>query len=129
LRPSAHDPGYLRHVLVSNAFHVRFRQALAGTRHASPASARLRTLDLPQPPLAEQQAIGRLLDLLDALRARRRRGLAALDRLEAALADGANAEPGAAIALLRQKMDASRSALDALLGVLRDRAFRGEPLA
>ncbi len=126
LRPNDHDPGYLRHLLVSNEFHLRFQQAAAGSRQASAASARLRALELPRPPRTQQQAVARLLDLADALRAKRRRALSALDALEAAWREPAFAQHRAAAEALRAMMVASRARLDALLGVLRDRAYRGE---
>ena len=126
LRPNDHDPGYLRHLLVSNEFHLRFQQAAAGTRHASAASARLRALELPSPPQPQQQAIARLLDRVDVLRAKRRRALSALDALEAAWHEPAFARNQAVSEALRATMIASRARLDALLGLLRDQAYRGE---
>mgnify|MGYP003575505788 CR=1 FL=1 len=129
LRSSAHDPGYLRHVLVSNEFHLCFLQATAGAAQASPRSARLRALDLPLPSLTEQRSIARLLDLPATLRAKRRRALAALDELEQVLRNPTPDESRETVERLRQNMSASRAQLDALLGLLRDRAFRGEPLA
>jgi type I restriction enzyme, S subunit len=126
VRASDHDPGYLRHLLVSNEFHLRFQQAAAGSRQASAASAQLRALELPRPPQPQQQAVARLLDAADALRAKRRRALSALDALEAAWHEPDLTQHRAAAEALRVTMIASRARLDALLGVLRDRAYRGE---
>jgi hypothetical protein len=84
--------------------------------------------------------MARLLDQVEALRAKRRRALRALDDYtaawrhaasEAASRSCAESESAAAAALLageelRQRMEASAKQLDALLAVLRDRVFRGE---
>jgi type I restriction enzyme S subunit len=126
VRPNAHAPGYLRHLLVSNEFHLRFQQAVAGTRQADAASARLRAIELPAPPQPQQQAIARLLDLADGLRAKRRRALSALDALERAWQEPDFAQLRFAAEQLGATMIASRNRLDALLGVLRDSAFRAE---
>ncbi|MPZ44666.1 MAG: hypothetical protein GEV05_14935 [Betaproteobacteria bacterium] len=126
VRSNAHDPGYLRHLLVSNEFHLRFLQAVAGTRQANAASARLRAITLPVPPQPQQHAIARLLDLADALRAKRRRALSALDALQSAWQEPAFAQRCIAAEALEATMIASRARLDALIGVLRDRAYRGE---
>jgi hypothetical protein len=126
LRSGAYEPAYLRQLLVSNAFHLRFTQAFAGAAQASGRSARLRAIRLPAPTRARQQAIARVLDLADALRLRRRRTLAALDALAAALRGTDDAAALAACERLRPAMHASRRQLEALLSVLRDRAFRDE---
>lgn len=123
VRSNAHDPGYLRHLLVSNEFHLRLQQALAGRRQASAASPRLRSLALALPPHPQQQAIARLLDLADALRAKRRRALAAMDVLEVAWQEAEFAQRRLAVEALRAAMVVSRARFDALLAVLRDRAF------
>ncbi len=126
LRPHAHDPAYLRQLLVSNEFHLRFMHAVGGAAQAAARSARLRAIGLPAPPRARQQAIAGILDLADALRLTRRRALGALDELAASFQMEAPAH--AASEALRASMHASRRQLEALLGVLRDRAFRDEPL-
>jgi type I restriction enzyme S subunit len=125
-RSRAHDPGYLRHLLVSNEFQLRFLQAVAGARQANAAAARLRAIELPAPAQPQQQALARLLDLADALRAKRRRALSALDALQSAWQDPALTELRSAAGGLEAAMIASRNRLDALLGALRDSAFRGE---
>ena len=126
VRSNAHHPGYLRHLLVSNEFHLRFLQAAAGIRQVNAASVRLRAIELPAPPQSQQQAIVRLLDLADALRAKRRRALSALDALEAAWQEAAFAQLRIPAEGLEATMIASRNSLDALLGLLRDWAFRAE---
>jgi type I restriction enzyme S subunit len=126
VRSNMHDPGYLRHLLVSNEFHLRFLQAMGGTRQANAASARLRAIELPAPPHPRQQAIARLLDLADALRMKRRRALSALDALQVAWQDPALAQLRIAADGLEATMIASRDRLDGLLGALRDSAFRAE---
>jgi hypothetical protein len=123
-----HDPAYLRQLLVSNEFHLRFTQALGAAKQASPRSARLCALELPAPPRAQQQAIARVLDLADALRMRRRRAMAALEELAAVLRADDAAEQLSVIERLEPAMSASRRQLEALLSVLRDAAFRGELL-
>ncbi len=126
LRPRAHDPAYLRQLLVSNELHLRFAHAAGGAAQAAARSARLRAITLPVPPRARQQAIARVLDLADALRLTRRRALAALDELAALF--GVEVSTAALLTAdqLRASMSASRRQLEALLSILRDRAFRDE---
>jgi len=76
-------PEYLRQVLVGNPFHVRFMSTVAGVGgsllRARPAHvAKIR---IPLPPLPEQRRIAEVLDLAEALRAKRRAALAQLDTL------------------------------------------------
>jgi hypothetical protein len=133
LRSSAYDGAYLRHLLVSNEFHVRFAAA-AGAARPTAQSAKLGALELPCPSLAQQGAIARRLDLVEALRAKRRQALHALDRLALgwplpeciAAADSPHAREPQPLAELRGRMEACARQLDALLAVLRDRAFRAE---
>jgi len=138
LRSKAYAGGYLRHLLVSNAFQLRFVAALDGAALATSRRAALGAIELPCPPLPRQGAVARLLDHLDGLRAKRRGALDALKRLQAAWPRTAgetnqdcaigSPRPGAVPPLeeLRGRMQASARQLDALLGVLRDRAFRDE---
>ncbi len=77
------DPNYLRHVLVSDPFHVQFMQTVSGVGgsllRARPAHvAKIR---IPLPTLSEQHRIADVLDRAEALRAKRRVALAALDTL------------------------------------------------
>lgn len=140
LRSDAYDGNYLRHLLVSNELHLRFCAAAAGAVRARSGSAALGAIELPCPDLPRQNAIARLLDQVEALRAKRRRALCALDDYtaawrhagsEAASRSCAESESAPAAALLaaedlRRRMEASAKQLDALLAVLRDRVFRGE---
>jgi hypothetical protein len=130
LRPGDHelDPAYLRQLLVSNEFHLRFTQALGAARYANPTSARLCALELPVPPRLQQQDIARVLDSADALRARRRRAMTALEELATVLPVQDSAGPRSAVERIETAMNASRRQLEALLSVLRDAAFRGELL-
>jgi type I restriction enzyme S subunit len=126
LRPSRHDPAYLRQLLVSNAFHLRFMSAVGAAAHANPRCARLRAIALPVPPQARQQAIARVLDLADALRLHRRRALGALEELAALFQTEGSTGALAATRQLRTSMLASLRQLEALLSILRDRAFRDD---
>jgi type I restriction enzyme S subunit len=73
-------PAYLRHVLVSNDFHARFMQTVAGVGgsllRARPEG--VKEIDIPLPPLEEQKRIAAILDQADSLRRLRQR---AIDRL------------------------------------------------
>lgn len=75
------DPGYLRHLLVSDRFHRSFMQTVAGVGgsllRARPAH--VANIRVPLPPLEEQRRIAAILDKADELRAKRR---AALDKLD-----------------------------------------------
>ena len=76
-------PRYLRWVLVGDAFHSAFMRTVSGVGgsllRARPAE--VFKIQVPLPPLAEQQRIARILDTVDTLRAKRREALAQLDAL------------------------------------------------
>ncbi|MDT3670762.1 MAG: restriction endonuclease subunit S [Aromatoleum sp.] len=78
------DPGYLRHVLVSDPFHSQFMQTVSGVGgsllRARPAQ--VAKIQIPVPSLPEQRRIAAILDQADALRAKRREALALLDELQ-----------------------------------------------
>ncbi len=84
--PSA-DPGYLRHLLVSDRFHRAFMQTVAGVGgsllRARPAH--VAEIRVPLPPLEEQRRIAAILDKADELRAKRRAALEQLDSLTQAI--------------------------------------------
>lgn len=74
---------YLRHVLVSDPFHVEFMRTVSGVGgsllRARPAY--VAQIQVPLPPLPEQGRIAAILDKADALRAQRRAAIAHLDAL------------------------------------------------
>jgi hypothetical protein len=83
LRGSSYDPGYLRHLLVSNHFHVRFMRLTAGSNKAvlRARPAQIASIDVPLPALPVQRRIAMVLDAADTLRTKRRTVLAEIDSL------------------------------------------------
>jgi type I restriction enzyme S subunit len=81
------DPTYLRHVLISDPFHVQFMSTVSGVGgsllRARPAH--VANIEIPLPPLPEQRRIAEVLDRAEALRAKRRAALAQLDTLTQAI--------------------------------------------
>lgn len=77
------EPSYLRHLLVGDAFHAEFMRTVSGVGgsllRARPAY--VAEIEVPLPPVEEQQRIAAILDQADALRAKRRAALAHLDTL------------------------------------------------
>lgn len=67
-------PGYLRHLLTSDVFHVQFMNTVAGVggslMRARPAF--VGKIEIPLPPLSEQRRIADILDKADAIRRKRR---------------------------------------------------------
>lgn len=82
-RSESIDPGWLRHLLVSDGFHRRFMQTVAGVGgsllRARPAH--VAQIDVDVPPLDEQRRVASILDHADTLRAKRRKAIACLDEL------------------------------------------------
>lgn len=76
-------PGYLRHTLLSDKFHARFIETVAGVGgsllRARPAF--VSKIEVPLPPLEEQRRIADILDRADALCAKRRQTIERLDEL------------------------------------------------
>ena len=73
VRACGADPTYLRHLLVSNAFHVRLSAATADTGSARLIRPHhLRGVEVPLPAIAVQRRIGQVLNDADELRAKRR---------------------------------------------------------
>ena len=76
-------PKYLRWLLVGDVFHSAFMRTVSGVGgsllRARPAE--VFKIQIPLPPLAEQKRIAGILDVADALRAKRREALVQLDTL------------------------------------------------
>lgn len=76
-------PNYLRHVLVSDPFHLKFMSTVSGVGgsllRARPAF--VEKIKIPLPPIPEQKRIADILDRAEALRAKRRAALTQLDEL------------------------------------------------
>ena len=73
--------GYLRSWVASDAFQFAKDRLCTGATQKAITNAKIKTLPIPLPPLAEQKRIAGILDAADALRARRREALAQLDIL------------------------------------------------
>lgn len=77
------DSGYLRHVLMGDPFHLQFMNTVAGVG-GSLLRARpnfVAQIMIPSPSISEQRQIARILDSVDALRAKRHRAITLLDDL------------------------------------------------
>ena len=87
LRHEKVHAGYLRHFLLSDQFHSQFMMSVAGVGgsllRARPGAAA--EIEVPLPPLEEQQRIAAILDKADILRQRRRAALEKLDSLTKSL--------------------------------------------
>ena len=75
------DPGYVRGLLNSERIVKTASALIRGQTRGRISMGRLKSLLVPLPPLAEQKRIAGILDEADALRAKRREGLAQLDTL------------------------------------------------
>lgn len=103
-RGSQFNASYLRHLLMSDIFHVQFMNTVAGVG-GSLLRARpqfVAEIEFPLPPLPEQKRIAGILDRVDAIRRKRRGAIresralfaAALEtHLETAESGDANAVP------------------------------------
>jgi type I restriction enzyme S subunit len=84
--PRIYSP-YLRHVLVSETFHAKFIQTVAGVGgsllRARPEG--VREIEIPLPPLDEQMRIAAILDQADELRRLRQRAIDRLNELGQAI--------------------------------------------
>jgi type I restriction enzyme, S subunit len=83
LRPSADlDPKYLFYLIWSERFRKIGGKGMTGSAGQKRVPADLlRRLEIPLPPLDEQKRIAAILDMADALRAKRRQAIALLDSL------------------------------------------------
>jgi type I restriction enzyme S subunit len=82
-RGNCFDSSYLRQFLLSDGFHGRFMNTVAGVG-GSLVRARpqyVKSIAVPLPPLEEQRRIAAILDQADAIRVKRRQVLAHLDSL------------------------------------------------
>ncbi|MEM6783773.1 MAG: restriction endonuclease subunit S [Bacteroidota bacterium] len=73
------DQNYLRHWF--GFIQLRLENMGAGVTQKNLSAKKVRSLEIPLPPLAEQRRIAAVLDRADALRAKRRRAHARLDDL------------------------------------------------
>ncbi|GGN75987.1 hypothetical protein GCM10011610_20870 [Nocardia rhizosphaerihabitans] len=82
-RSNTFDPNYLRHLLMSDAFHRQFMNTVAGVGgsllRARPAF--VARIAVPLPAMHEQRRIAEVLDQVDALRGKRRKSISLLDDL------------------------------------------------
>ena len=96
-RSSKFFPPYLRHVLVSDDFHTRFMQTVAGVGgsllRARPEG--VKEIEIPLPPLDEQKRIAAILDQADSLRRLRQRAIDRLNTLGQAIFYEMFGDPGA----------------------------------
>ena len=80
------DPRYLIHFLRQDWVRLKGQRRMTGSagQRRVPKDF-LAGLEIPTPPLSEQSRIGAILDKADALRVKRRRGIATLDALTQSL--------------------------------------------
>lgn len=122
LRPGPEvDPAYFAHFFQTTGYRRKVSHLAAGANINNLKNEHLDNLALPLPPLEEQRRIAAILDEADALRAKRREGLAQLDRLveavyESGIAAQASTYPVAVFAELIS---------DAQLGLVRSAALQG----
>lgn len=68
-------PAYLAHFFQTPDYWRQIRKNFTGTAQGGVNASSLKGIELPLPPLPEQQRIGATMDLAEALRAKRRRAL------------------------------------------------------
>lgn len=83
LRPDSEfvNSGFLRRWVASDAFQSAKDRLCTGATQKAITNAKMKTLTIPLPALAEQKRIAEILDAADALRVTRRESLAQLDTL------------------------------------------------
>lgn len=75
------DPGFLSSFFQTEDYWRQIGKSSTGTAQGGVNSTKLKKLQIPLPPLAEQKRIAGILDAADGLRAKRRAALAQLDTL------------------------------------------------
>ena len=79
------DRGFLRIFIESRFFRSQIIRLITGSAQPNFGPSHLERVEIPLPPLAEQQRIAEVLDRAEALRAKRRAALAQLDSLTQSL--------------------------------------------
>ena len=75
------DSRFLFHWVKTDVFVRRMVDVATGANYPAVSDAKVKASKIPLPPLAEQKRIARILDVADALRAKRREALSELDTL------------------------------------------------
>ena len=86
------DDGYLSHFLPGALKRIEDATPFVTVKHLSVKD--IRDIEIPLPPLAEQQRIAAILDQAEALRAKRRHALTQLDTLTQSLFLDLFGDPG-----------------------------------
>ena len=90
-RSDSTDPRWLRHYLLADSFHRQFMQTVAGVGgsllRARPAQ--VATIQVAVPGLDEQNRVAAILDRADAIRVKRNKVVAQIDKLTEAAFDSA----------------------------------------
>ena len=71
LRPAGYDPSFLRHLLVSNDFLLRAAASASSARVRTLRAADVAGIDIPVPPLVDQERLGRAFDQVQGMRGKR----------------------------------------------------------
>jgi type I restriction enzyme S subunit len=79
------DPRYVSHFFQTRDYWAQITKGARGVAQPGVNATTLRAIQVPLPPLPQQKRIAEVLDRADALRARRRAGLAQLDTLTQAI--------------------------------------------
>ncbi|MDF1723263.1 MAG: restriction endonuclease subunit S [Alcanivorax sp.] len=75
------DPSYISHFFQTQDYWSQISKSSRGVAQPGVNASKLKSLEVPLPPLEEQKRIAKILDAADALRAKRRESLAQLDAL------------------------------------------------
>ena len=79
------DPRFVSHFFQTPIYWAQITKSARGVAQPGVNATTLKALEIPLPPLAEQRRIAEVLDRAEALRAKRRAGLAQLDSLTQSL--------------------------------------------